>query len=113
MRFYSGLYSVKISIVIGTLVGLPLRYFLEKCYIFSFQSKNIKYGGRLFTLYSCISVFTTAVFWGTEYAFHLIFTTDVMRYIGRILGLINGYYIKCQPDKRFIFVDSPEKVLAI
>ena len=69
---YSGVYAVEISIFIGTLAGLPLRYFLEKRYFFSFQSKNIKHDRQLFILYSFMDVFTTAIFWGTEYAFHLL-----------------------------------------
>jgi putative flippase GtrA len=113
MLIYNGVYSVEISIFIGTLAGLPLRYFLEKRYIFSFQSKNIKHDGRLFILYSFMGVFTTAIFWGTEYTFHLIFMTDVMRYIGGVLGLSIGYYIKYQLDKRFVFVDKSIKVVAV
>ncbi len=113
MLIYSGAYAVEISIFIGTLAGLALRYFLEKRYIFSFVSKNIKHDGQLFILYSFMSVFTTAIFWGTEYAFHLIFTTDVMRYIGGILGLTIGYYIKYQLDKRFVFVNKSTKAVAI
>jgi hypothetical protein len=70
MIIYSGFYAIEISIFIGTLAGQPMRYFLEKRYIFSFQSKNIKHDGRLFILYSVIGVFTTAIFWGTEYAFN-------------------------------------------
>jgi putative flippase GtrA len=113
MLIYSGTYAVEISIFIGTLAGLPLRYFLEKRYIFSFESKNIKHDGQLFILYSFMGVFTTAIFWGTEYAFHLIFTTDVMRYIGGVLGLSIGYYIKYQLDKRFVFVNKSTKAVAI
>lgn len=113
MLIYSGIYGVEISIFIGTLAGLPLRYFLEKRYIFSFQSKNIKHDGQLFFLYSCMGLFTTAIFWGTEYAFHLIFAGDFMRYVGGVLGLATGYYIKYQLDKRFVFVDRPSKAIAI
>ena len=113
MLIYSGAYAVEISLFIGTLAGLPLRYFLEKRYIFSFESKNIKHDGQLFILYSFMGVFTTAIFWGTEYAFHLIFTTDVMRYIGGVLGLTIGYYIKYQLDKRFVFVNKSTKAVAI
>ena len=113
MLIYSGAYAVEISIFIGTLAGLPLRYFLEKRYIFSFESKNIKHDGQLFILYSFMGVFTTAIFWGTEYVFHLIFTTDVMRYIGGVLGLTIGYFIKYQLDKRFVFVNKSTKAVAI
>jgi len=113
MLIYSGAYAVEISIFIGTLAGLPLRYFLEKRYIFSFASKNIKHDGQLFILYSFMGVFTTAIFWGTEYAFHLIFTTDAMRYIGGVLGLTIGYYIKYQLDKRFVFVNKSTKAVVV
>ena len=113
MLIYSRVYAVEISIFIGTLAGLPLRYFLEKRYIFSFKSKNIKHDGRLFILYSFMGVFTTVIFWGTEYAFHLIFTADVMRYIGGGLGLSIGYYIKYQLDKRFVFVDKSTKAIIV
>jgi putative flippase GtrA len=111
MLFYSGVYAIEISIFIGTLAGLPLRYFLDKRYIFSLHSKNIKHDGQMFILYSFMSVFTTAIFWGSEYLFHLIFTTDVMRYIGGVLGLSIGYYIKYQLDKRFVFVGRSEKAV--
>jgi hypothetical protein len=110
---YSGVYVVEISIFIGALAGLTLRYFLEKHYIFSFQSKNIKHDGRLFIFYSFMGLFTTAIFWGAEYAFHLIFTTDVMCYLGGILGLSIGCYIKCQLDKYFVFIDKSTEVVAI
>jgi hypothetical protein len=113
MLIYRGVYAVEISIFIGTLGGLPLRFFLEKRYIFSFQSKNIKHDGQLFILYSFMSVFTTAIFWGTEYAFHLIFTSDVMRYFGGVLGLSIGYFIKYQLDKRFVFVNKSKRNVVI
>jgi len=113
MLIYSGVYAVEISIFIGTLAGLPLRYFLEKRYIFSFQSKNIKHDGQLFILYIFMGVFTTAIFWGTEYAFHLIFAGDFMRYVGGVLGLTIGYYVKYQLDKRFVFIDRSAKAVAI
>lgn len=113
MLIYSGVYAVEISIFMGTLAGLPLRYVLEKHYVFSFQSKNIKHDGHLFILYSFIGVFTTVIFWGAEYAFHLIFTMDVMRYMGGVLGLSIGYYVKYQLDKRFVFVDKSTKTVAI
>jgi positive regulator of sigma E activity len=53
-----------------------------------------------------MGVFTTLIFWLTEYAFHLVFLTDEMRYIGAILGLSVGYYVKYQLDKRFVFIKT-------
>ena len=50
MLFYTGIYSVEASIFIGTLAGLPLRYILEKRYIFSFLSRDMKHDSQLFIL---------------------------------------------------------------
>jgi len=104
LLIYSGSYSIQISIFVGTLVGLPLRYFLEKRFIFSFESDNLTHDGKLFALYSFMGIFTTVIFWGTEWAFHILFSSDFMRYVGAILGLAVGYYIKYQLDKRFVFI---------
>lgn len=102
---YKGNYSVEFSILVGTAAGLPLRYFLEKRYIFNFTSYNLAHDGRLFVFYSAIGVITTLIFWGTEYTFHLIYDTDLMRYVGGIIGLIVGFYFKYQLDKKFVFVN--------
>ena len=103
---YEGPFSVEISILVGTVMGLPLRYFLEKRYIFNFTSKNLVHDGKLFIFYSAMGVITTLIFWGTEYAFHLIYDTDFMRYLGGIIGLSIGFYVKYQLDKKYVFVNS-------
>ena len=103
---YKGPFSIEISIFVGTATGLPLRYFLEKRYIFNFTSRNLVHDGKLFIFYSAMGVITTLIFWGTEYAFHLIYNTDLMRYIGGILGLSIGFYVKYQLDKKFVFVNN-------
>lgn len=102
---YKGQYAVALSILAGTAVGLPIKYVLEKRHIFGFESENLAHDGRLFVLYTATGVFTTAIFWGTEYAFHHIFGTDAMRYVGGTIGLTVGYVIKYFLDKRFVFVD--------
>lgn len=103
---YKGPLSVEISILVGTAMGLPLRYFLEKRYIFNFISKNLVHDGKLFVFYSAMGVITTLIFWGTEYAFHLVYDTDFMRYLGGIIGLSIGFYVKYQLDKKYVFVNS-------
>jgi len=103
---YKGPYSVEISILIGTFMGLPLRYLLEKRYIFQFTPKNLAHDGKLFIVYSTMSVITTLIFWGIEYAFHLIYDSDFLRYFGGILGLSIGFYIKYHLDKKYVFVES-------
>ena len=76
MLAYKGPYAVEVSILVGTAAGLPLRYLLEKRYIFAFKSDNIVHDGRLFILYSFMGVFTTVIFWGTEYAFTWYFLVN-------------------------------------
>lgn len=100
---YAGPYAVALSILVGTAAGLPIKYVLEKRHIFSFEADNLAHDGRMFALYSFMGVFTTALFWGVEYAFHTAFGTDAMRYLGGAIGLTLGYVIKYHLDKRYVF----------
>ena len=111
MGIYKGLYAVEISILVGTATGLPLRYLLEKRYIFSFKSSDIRHDGQLFVLYSFMGVLTTVIFWLTEYAFHLLFAEDFMRYVGGVIGLGIGFYVKYRLDKKYVFVIKNSKVM--
>ena len=103
---YTGAYAIELSILAGTAAGLPIKYILEKRHIFEFESESLKHDGKLFFMYSFLGVFTTALFWGTEFAFQWIFGTDLMRYLGGAIGLALGYIIKYQLDKRFVFVNK-------
>jgi len=107
---YKGLYAVEISILVGTAAGLPLRYVLEKRYIFAYKSNNIVHDGKLFVLYSFMGVFTTFIFWCSEYAFYLIFADESMRYIGGVIGLAIGFYVKYRLDKKYVFVGGDKRV---
>lgn len=103
---YAGTYAIELSILAGTAAGLPIKYILEKRHIFEFESESLKHDGKLFFMYSFLGVFTTALFWGTEFAFHWIFGTDLMRYLGGAIGLTLGYIIKYHLDKHFVFVNK-------
>ena len=109
---YKGPFSIEVSILVGTVMGLPLRYFLEKRYIFNFTSQSLTHDGKLFIIYSAIGVITTLIFWGTEYAFHLIYDTDLMRYIGGIIGLSIGFYVKYPLDKKYVFVSISNETVS-
>ena len=102
--FYHGPYAVPLSILVGTAASLPVKYLMEKRYIFSFTADNLSHDGRMFALYSFMGIFTTALFWGVEWAFHAAFGTPAMRYLGGAIGLSLGYAIKYHLDKRFVFV---------
>ncbi|MFW5655880.1 MAG: GtrA family protein [Roseicyclus sp.] len=87
----------------GTLVGLVVKYLLDKRWIFYDRTSGARAQGRQFALYSLMGVATTAIFWITETAFWLIWGTDLAREAGAILGLSVGYVTKYALDRRFVF----------
>jgi positive regulator of sigma E activity len=101
---YKGPLAVEASMVLATGLVLPLKYSIERRVIFEFQPASLLHDAKLFYLYTMVSVFTVLIFWCTEYAFHLIFRDDAMRYIGGALGLAISFYSKYRLDKQFVFV---------
>ncbi len=100
---YQGVFAVQLSVLVGTAAGLPIKYVLEKRHIFGFEAMNLAHDGRVFMLYTYMGVFTTALFWGIEWGFHMAFKTDAMRYVGGAVGLTIGNIIKYHLDKRYVF----------
>lgn len=103
VKFFEGPWVITVSILLGTAVGLPIKYVLDKKYIFRFTSRSVLHDTQLFILYSAMAVVTTAIFWGTELLFQLAFGTELLRLTGGAIGLVIGYFIKYQLDKRFVF----------
>lgn len=104
LRLYDGLHALIIAIAIGTATGLIVKYMLDKRYIFQYQTDNTVHNSRTFALYTIMGIFTTAIFWGFEFSFDYLFQSKEMRYLGAVIGLAIGYYIKYQLDKLFVFV---------
>lgn len=101
---YRGPRHVFLSVMLGTAVGLGLKYVLDKRYIFRFRARDAAHDGRTFLLYAATGIATTAIFWGMEFAFHVGFDgSDGMRYLGGAIGLAIGYVTKYQLDKRHVF----------
>lgn len=96
----------------GTLVGLVVKYVLDKRWIFFDLETGVKNHSRKFTLYTVMGLVTTAIFWGTETAFWLIWQTTAMRELGAVIGLSIGYVVKYQLDRRFVFADRSAGALA-
>ncbi len=90
----------------GTIAGLVVKYVLDKRWIFDDQTAGLASESRKFTLYTTMGLVTTAIFWGTETAFWMIWRTDLMREAGALLGLACGYVVKFQLDRRFVFTDA-------
>jgi len=94
------------ALAAGTLVGLVVKYMLDKRWIFHDTTRGVRAQGRQFFLYSLMGVATTAIFWVTETAFWLIWGTDLAREAGAVLGLMVGYTTKYLLDRRFVFQDA-------
>lgn len=103
IRGYSGTFNIPLSIVLGTGVGLVVKYVLDKRYIFRFRARNAVHDGQTFVLYILMGLATTIIFWGLEFGFHHFFETKEMRYLGGIIGLVIGYLTKYFLDKRYVF----------
>ncbi len=94
------------AILVGTAVGLVLKYILDKRWIFYDLGTGVSDHSRKFSAYTAMGIVTTAIFWGMETAFWLIWHTDLMREVGAVLGLAIGYVVKFNLDRRFVFTDS-------
>lgn len=103
VALYTGTHAIALSVLAGTAAGLPVKYELEKRLVFRFRTRDARHNGRLFVAYTFFGVFTTAVFWATEYAFHVVFGTAAMRYTGAALGLAVGYVLRYHLDSRYVF----------
>lgn len=106
VRIYDGPWALLLSILVGTAVGLVVKYWLDKKYIFRFRSASLSHESRVFILYTLVGVGTTLVFWGFELLFHVLFETRPLQYLGGVIGLTIGYFLKYRFDKRFVFVPA-------
>lgn len=103
VRVWTGLWHIEISVLIGTAVGLVLKYVLDKLYIFRFKADGALHDLQTFILYTGMGVVTTLVFWGFEFGFYQAFQDKSLRYLGGLIGLVLGYWAKYHLDKRFVF----------
>ncbi|WNC31644.1 MULTISPECIES: GtrA family protein [unclassified Thermosynechococcus] len=95
------------AVAVGTLVGLVVKYYLDKRWIFFDHKKGAHHYSRQFSLYASMGIFTTTIFWGFETVFWLIWQSHFMREIGAIIGLAIGYVVKYHLDKRYVFSHHP------
>jgi putative flippase GtrA len=109
LSVYSGLYGLYMAMCCGSLTGLVVKYLLDKKYIFYFEGQSRREDVQKFIRYSLMGVVTTLIFWGCELSFDALFHFEAAKYVGALLGLLIGYIIKYNLDKRFVFqVQAPE-----
>ncbi|MBF9036446.1 GtrA family protein [Rhodobacterales bacterium HKCCE2091] len=92
-----------LALVLGTGVGLVVKYVLDKRWIFDDRSTGLRAHSTRFSLYAAMGLVTTAIFWATETLFWLTWQTDLAREAGAVLGLAIGYVTKYRLDRRFVF----------
>lgn len=111
---YSGKTSAHflVAVAAGTIVGLAVKYLLDKRWIFYDLDTGITAQSQKFTLYAGMGVITTAIFWGAETSFWWIWRSDAMRELGAILGLTVGYLVKYRLDRRFVFTGARSRATA-
>ncbi len=106
LLLYDRTFGLYVAMAAGTLIGLVVKYILDKKYIFNYVVVNRQEDLRTFILYSAMGVLTTLVFWGTEIAFDALFASAAAKYWGAVVGLAVGYTTKYHLDKRYVFITS-------
>lgn len=101
-----GAIGFALAVFMGTLIGLVIKYILDKRWIFRDLTTGAAAHSKKFALYTAMGIVTTAIFWITETAFWLQWRTDAMRELGAVIGLMIGYTVKYQLDRRFVFIDA-------
>ncbi len=105
LKAYSGPFSLYAAMAAGTLVGLVIKYVLDKKFIFYHETAGAKDDLFKFIVYTLMGVVTTAIFWGAELLFNYLFAFPQAKYLGAVIGLSIGYITKYNLDKRFVFRD--------
>ncbi|HWC63825.1 MAG TPA: GtrA family protein [Rhizomicrobium sp.] len=104
LAVYDGPFAVTAAIVLGTGIGLVLKFLLDKFWIFEDRAERHWVDhGRQFGLYTLSGGVTTAIFWGTELLAWNLTRSQPMMLLGGAVGLTFGYSLKYWLDRRFVF----------
>ena len=95
-------YELYIAILNGTILGMILKYYLDKNYIFYYVKKKFN-NKNIFLLYIFTSIFTTIIFLAIELWFSYYVNINYSEYIGALVGLTLGYSLKNLLDKQLVF----------
>ena len=94
------------ALIVGTLLGLVVKYVLDKRWIFQDLAVGFSQNTLLFSRYTLMGLASTALFWITEATFWITWKTEAMRELGAILGLSFGYLLKYHLDRHFVFTNT-------
>jgi putative flippase GtrA len=104
---YQGPMALWLAMIAGTGSGFVLKYLLDKIFVFQYTAQNRAEEAKTVFLYGLMAVFTTLIFWGTEFLFHIAIQAEWGKYAGAIIGLTIGYIIKYYLDAKFVFKTQP------
>jgi putative flippase GtrA len=91
----------------GTLTGFVFKFVVDKFIVFqdkiiSHSKDEIQKTTKQLGLYLGFAILTTAIFWGFELVFKILFSGD-WYLIGGLVGLIIGYTLKFLFDRKYVF----------
>jgi putative flippase GtrA len=104
LALYDGPFAIDVAIALGTGMGLVLKFFLDKFWVFQDRARRgwVRHG-RQFGLYTLSGGITTAIFWAMELLAWKFYHTRALLFAGGALGLAIGYSLKYWLDRRFVF----------
>jgi putative flippase GtrA len=91
------------AMAVGTGAGLVLKYVLDKRFIFQDPATGARAHAKRFSLYAAGGLFTTAIPYGLELVTGMAFRRGPAIYVAGAVGLVIGYAVKFQLDRRFVF----------
>lgn len=95
-----------IKIFSATIAAFIFKYFADKVIIFKVRSSNsVNKDTTMVFLYTLFAVFTTLIFWGTQFVFRLFIGYE---YLGMLMGLAVGYTVKFFLDRRYVFLKKAD-----
>lgn len=102
-----------LALATGTIIGLLVKYALDKTWIFAGAQHARAGEAGTFGLYATTGIVTTLIFWGAETSAWLVWQTHMAREAGAIAGLLIGYVVKYQLDRRYVFTQQmPQRATA-
>lgn len=108
LSVYAGRHALVCSVLVGTAAGLLFKYYLDKKYIFRFTPGSVGHDSQTFALYTLMGLLTTGIFWAFEFSFEYWFQSKPLRYLGAVIGLAIGYWMKYWLDRRYVFLPQGE-----
>ncbi len=105
-KLYTGRFDVYLAMAGGTLIGLLVKYVLDKNYIFYYTHHDNLSQLKTFFIYGFMGGVTTLIFCVFELGFHYLFDSHWLTLLGGLLGMIVGFITKYQLDKRFTFIQQ-------